>query len=109
MIDIHSETLIGFSDAARRFPACRQGRPVNPSTLWRWCRVGVRQPGGARLKLEFVRVGSRCLTSVQALDRFIAQQTANYTAETPASAVRTPNQRHRAADRAGAELAAAGL
>ena len=46
---------------------------VNPMTLNRWATVGCRSPGGVRLRLESVRVGSKIKTSVEAVKRFLEQ------------------------------------
>lgn len=42
------------------------GRRPDKATLYRWCLRGVRGT-----KLEYVRLGDRMFTSVQALTRFI--------------------------------------
>ena len=39
MSDLLAESTISFAAAARSLPACRAGRPVNPSTLWRGSRA----------------------------------------------------------------------
>lgn len=62
-----SEQIILLSAAARRLPCLRAGRPVNPSTLWRWATKGVRG-----VRLETIRIGATTATSVEALERFIA-------------------------------------
>lgn len=70
-----TERLIGLAEAARLFPAYRQGRPVSPVTPWRWATKGVRRSDGATVRLEAVRVGGRWLTTVEAVERFIQNQT----------------------------------
>jgi hypothetical protein len=45
-IDALTETLRSFAEAARRLPALRRSKPVNPSTLWRWTTRGVRARDG---------------------------------------------------------------
>jgi hypothetical protein len=64
-IDPFSETPISFAEAARRLPRLRNGRPVSPATLWRWASHGLRG-----VRLETVRVGGTCCTSLEALRRF---------------------------------------
>lgn len=110
-----SETLISFSQAARRLPPCREGKPVNPSTPFRWAKNGIRRPDGILVRLEAVRAGGRWLTSVEALARFCERLSTGFggsacTPDTTLSPdVRTANQRERASDRAAEELALKGL
>jgi hypothetical protein len=64
-IDPWTEDLLSLSQAARRLPRLRAGRPVSPSTIWRWAAHGIRG-----IKLETIPVGGRTCTSAQALRRF---------------------------------------
>jgi hypothetical protein len=66
MIDIATEQLLNLDEAARRLPLHRGGRPVSPATLWRWIQRG---------QLEGLRLGSRWLTSTQALQRYCNRRT----------------------------------
>jgi hypothetical protein len=66
-IDPLSETTLPLAEAARRLPRLRSGRPVHPSTLWRWACHGLRG-----VRLETVRVGGTACTSLEALRRFFA-------------------------------------
>jgi hypothetical protein len=107
VIDLTRETLISLAQAARRFPPGRLDRPVSASTIWRWCRKGVKLPGGGTLRLECVRVSGRWLTSVEALSRFVARQTPAI--ENDAPAPRSPGRRQRDSERAAAELEQQGI
>jgi hypothetical protein len=114
-IDVATETLLSFSQAARRFPPFREGRGVSPSTIWRWHRTGVRLADGRRVRLDAIRCGGRWLTSVEAVQRFIEAQTPD-DPEPPAGVAvplsptpRPPTRRERAADRAGRELSRLGI
>jgi hypothetical protein len=69
-IDPLSEKLRSFAEAAQRLPALRGGKPVNPSTVWRWTTRGVRARTGILVRLEAIRVGGTCCTSDEALRRF---------------------------------------
>ena len=69
-IDALTETLRSFAEAAQRLPALRSGKPVNPSTLWRWTTRGVRARHGVLVRLETIKLGGTCCTSDQALVRF---------------------------------------
>jgi hypothetical protein len=102
MIDLANETLLGLAAAGRRLPAAG-GKPVHPSTVFRWVTTGVRGPDGSRVRLNGVRVGGRWMTSVEALDRFACALTPSFDIE-PAAAPRTSQQRVRASDRAALEL-----
>lgn len=98
-IDFQSETLI---DAARQgpehLPPSRNGRPVHSSFLIRAITKGING-----VRLEAVRVGSRWITSVEALQRWAERQTSAYlSGEQPTK--RSVAQRQRAAERADREL-----
>jgi hypothetical protein len=67
-IDPLTEQTIPLAEAARRLPRLRAGRPVSPTTLWRWAAHGLRG-----VRLEVVRVGGTTCTSVEALRRFFAR------------------------------------
>ncbi|MCH8823503.1 MAG: DUF1580 domain-containing protein [Planctomycetes bacterium] len=61
-----SESLyLSLAEAARQCP----GKPA-PSTVWRWCRRGVRARSGERVRLSHVRVGGRIYTTLHSLTRF---------------------------------------
>ena len=68
---------LSMGQGAKLFPPYRGGRPVNPSTVWRWCRAGVSTPAGV-VRLEALRCGGRWLTSAGAVRRFLDAQTAAY-------------------------------
>jgi hypothetical protein len=69
-IDPLNETLRSFAEAAKRLPTLRGGKPVNPSTVWRWTTRGVRARNGVLVRLESLKVGGTGCTSDQALQRF---------------------------------------
>jgi hypothetical protein len=106
--DLIHENLISLAQAARRFPPGRLDRPVSASTIWRWCRKGVKVPGGGTLRLECVRVSGRWLTSVEALSRFVARQTPAMENDPP-PAPRSPGRWQRASERAAEELGRQGI
>ena len=58
------EQLCTFNEAAAWLPRVG-GKRLSTSTVWRWARKGIK---GVRLEVR--RVGSRFLTSHEALDRF---------------------------------------
>lgn len=64
MLDLTNETGLSLSEATKQLPSLG-GRRLDVSTLWRWCRRGVRG-----VRLEYVRLGRRIITSREALARF---------------------------------------
>ena len=95
-IDINSEDLVRFGEAARQFP----GGAIAIQTLHRWRLRGVR---GARL--ETVLIGGSRFTSKQAIDRFVAAQNAG---DSSAPAV-SPSQRAKQSAAARRELESMGV
>ncbi|TAJ16610.1 MAG: DUF1580 domain-containing protein [Planctomycetota bacterium] len=65
MIKLSSERLLSLTEAARRLPCRRAGRPTHPSTLRRWAVRGLRG-----VQLETLAVGGSLCTSLEALQRF---------------------------------------
>src|SRR5262245_22424226 len=65
-----NEQLKTLAQLARMIPS-KNRKPVNPSTVWRWARQGVRMADGSIIKLEAIPLGSRhWVSSVEALARF---------------------------------------
>lgn len=106
MPQVQSEVQAGdahlLAAAARRLPGTRGGRPLAPTTVWRWTVKGAMSADGRRVRLEACRVGGRWFTSTAAVARFIAALSAD--APVPVPAVAPPAARRRAADRAAEEL-----
>ncbi len=107
-IDLQAEELLSLGDAAKSLPAI-EGRRPHISTLWRWCKKGVRG-----VRLEYVRLGHRVCTSREALSRF-AQRLAEVDDKpgpgyvgSRGSRRRSINDRKRAVERAERRLDAAG-
>jgi hypothetical protein len=93
MIDLSTETLVPWQQAAKHVP----GQP-HISTLHRWRLKGVK---GHRL--ETLSVGGRRFTSREAIDRFIV---AGNSSDAPAAAPSfTATQRQKMSDAARATLA----
>ncbi len=55
---------MSLTDAAKALPPI-DGRRPHVSTIWRWCKKGLKG-----VRLEHVRLGHRVCTSVEALARF---------------------------------------
>jgi hypothetical protein len=100
-LDLLDEGALPLAQAARSLPSLRGGRPVDPSTLWRWSAKGLRG-----VRLEIVRVGGTACTSRAALRRFFAAvEAARYpTAPTPGTPAPPSG-----ADQAAKELATFGI
>ena len=99
MIDIQSETLLSLTDATKALPRIDGKRP-HISTLWRWCRKGLRG-----VRLEYVRVGHRVCTSQAALSRFTNNlAAADDTPEARPLSIPISNDNTRAASISRAEL-----
>jgi hypothetical protein len=107
-IDITTENTLTLTDAAKLVPPGHGGRKTHISTLLRWILDGVSSPSGEKVRLEGARLGSRWITSKEALQRFMDRLTPAV-GDTPAPAPRTPTQRQRAAERAGQELDRIGI
>lgn len=64
-IDVFSEHVLTFPEAARILPRRRAGKKAHVSTLYRWATRGVRG-----CVLETIQVGGTSCTSREALQRF---------------------------------------
>ena len=103
MIDLSQEELLSLSEASAALPRI-DGRRPHVSTVWRWCRKGVRG-----VRLEYVRLGHRICTSREALNRFAntlarTDSTVSGSADSESPACSTPaRQKNRARAIADAE------
>ncbi|TWU44144.1 hypothetical protein Q31b_16800 [Novipirellula aureliae] len=71
-LNILTEDVISLSEVRKCLPKVGGQKRPHISTIWRWTLRGV---GG--VKLETVKIGSRILTSKQAVTRFISATTEN--------------------------------
>ena len=109
-IDLATEELLSLTDAANSLPPLDGKRP-HVSTIWRWCRKGLKG-----VRLEHVRLGHRVCTSRDALARFSQRlaETDEQPAERPVSHTtigrpRTDPERERAVQAAQEDLQKAGI
>jgi len=110
-IDPNKEKLLSLADAAKELPPLNNKRPPI-STLWRWCRKGLRG-----VKLDYVRVGRNIATSHEAMGRFfVALAAADEPLDEPREEVpipvrrrEKPNRREKNIQRAEQRLHEAGL
>jgi hypothetical protein len=85
----------------------RGGRPLNPSTVWRWHARGVRG-----IRLETGVQGGLRVTTAEAVERFFDRVKVARDGDGGAATAtmpRTPTQRRRASERAGARLRGKGI
>jgi hypothetical protein len=108
VFDLTTETPLPLSAAAKLIPPGRGGKRTHLSTLLRWILRGAKSPSGEVVKLEGLRLGSRWVTSAQALQRFAERLTPRLGGGA-VSPARTPKQRERATTRAARELEKAGI
>ncbi len=95
-----SKIYLSIAEVGREL--ARDGKPLNPATVWRWIAEG---RGPAKTKLRSLKIGGRRVVARADLDAFLAAL--NPTADT--TPVRTPAARERAARNAKAELAKLGV
>ena len=101
--------LLTLSQASKRLPRVN-GKRIHVSTLWRWCRKGLKG-----IRLEYSRVGRTIMVSDAALNRFftaLAQadveqaESCNYK---PRHKRRRPGNRQASIDQANEVLRNAGI
>ena len=69
MIDIHNERLVALTETPEYLPR-RRGKKINVSTVYRWA-----SPRGCRGKrLETCTIGGVRFTSLEAINRFVADE-----------------------------------
>jgi hypothetical protein len=108
MIDIADEALLSLREAAKLLPSARQGRPVSFACVWRWVLHGCRAADGQLVRLEALRLGSRWVTSKEAIQRW-AERLTPAVDDKPLSPPPTLKQRRKAAERAEKELERLGV
>ena len=59
--------LFTLAEAAQQLPRVN-GKRIHVSTLWRWCRRGIKG-----VRLEYVRVGRAIMVTHATLDRFFTE------------------------------------
>jgi hypothetical protein len=106
--EIENGEGLTLRDLAAFCPKQRRAKPVSLSCVLRWCLVGVRGPGGARIKLEAARLSGKWISSRGALRRFVQAQTP-FLDDEPSLPRRSPSKRQAAADRAARALEKVGI
>jgi hypothetical protein len=108
MFDTTTEKPIPLAEACKLVPPARRGKRTHLSTLLRWILHGARNPAGEIVRLEAIRLGSRCMTSREALQRFAEALTPRRDSPAP-PAPRTPTARRRASEEAARQLDSIGI
>jgi hypothetical protein len=103
------EQVLRLAEVGQYLPQGRNGKRLSLSAALRWVLQGVPLPDGQRVRLEAVRVGSKWVTSVEALERFALAQTPRLDNQGEPATARTPQQRQRASERAARELEKVGI
>ena len=76
-IDVFSENVLSFREAAKLLPKKPGTKGMNISTLHRWALRGLRSKDGEQVRLETVKVGGTTCTSKEALQRFFDRLSAD--------------------------------
>jgi hypothetical protein len=108
MIDISTEHTLTLLEACRFVPPGRGGQRTHISTLLRWIQKGVKTLDGSIVRLRASRLGSRWITSREAIAEFMEALTPRLDS-TPVSTLRTTGKRQRAAEAAGKRLEKIGI
>jgi len=104
MIDLQTETVVTFREAAKLIPRRRAGKKCAVSTLHRWRLKGIR---GARL--ETAMVGGIRVTSVEAIQRFVDRLSNDPGRAAQVCTSRTPEMREKELAKVDTALAREGF
>ena len=63
-VNVTTEKLVTLNQAVKLLPRVG-GKQIHVSTLWRWCKKGLKG-----INLEYIRAGSKIITSREAIQRF---------------------------------------
>lgn len=106
-IDVFNETVVSFREATKRLPKTSRNKNIHISTLHRWVHRGLQSRDGKVIRLEFVKMGGKICTSLEALQRFFDRLAGDVEVETPAPITR--RQRLKQIEQAERELDRAGI
>lgn len=97
MIDLQKEQLIAIREVPRLLPRQANGKRVHLSAVYRWMQRGRRG-----VRLEYLKIGGRRFTSLEAVQRFAEACTRADQVQSPNQQCTTPTskQRRREADKA---------
>lgn len=95
MIDL-SERLLPLSKVAEHLPPGPGGKKLSYPTIWRWALRGIIAQDGERIRLETTQIGGRRMTSLEAIERWMARLAPTESAK-PLQAGRRHRNYHQAA------------
>lgn len=76
MSTINLSDLVPLGRARRELiPLDNKGKPISPSTAWRWITKGLMTPTGERVKLKVIQVGGRPFVTRDGVEEFFAKLT----------------------------------
>jgi len=70
-IVLKSEQIFPLCETPQHVPTFRGGKPVHEVTVRRWAKTGVRG-----VRLQTARIGGICVTSREAVDKFLEELSA---------------------------------
>jgi hypothetical protein len=82
---------------------------LSTQAVWRWAVKGIKLPDGRVVKLETLKLAGRYMTSIEALERFIAAQNEPVTNPPVFDDIRSRSARERQSDRAAEFLTEKGI
>ena len=105
MIDLRTEDAITLTAAARHRLISPDGRPRHIARMYDYILHGLLGLSGERVRLEFVKIGGKRYTTVQAMERF----TERLNMADSAKSIPTTSQRRQQIAAAEKNLQAAGI
>jgi hypothetical protein len=109
VIDLKREKALGLDEISKHLPASRGARKVSFTTVLRWIQKGARAADGRLVRLEALRLGSRWVSSLEAVQRFAENLASTPDDATPACTPRGPGRIRRGAGKAGELLVREGI
>jgi hypothetical protein len=74
-VSLTSSRRLSIAQAARLYGEFEDGKPTSPETVIRHIKKGCIGPDGSRVHLQGFKLGGRWVTTVDAVERFIAALT----------------------------------
>lgn len=91
-INVNDPDLVPIRSVPDMLPRNHGAKKAHIATVYRWMERGILTRGGSgRVKLSYIKVGGRRLTSIRALNEFVRQ----LSEEDGSSEIETPGQRNR--------------
>lgn len=68
-----ADEVLSLSEAAAAVPTLKGRKKLHPSSIWRWCRRGVKTRTGTRVRLRHARYGGTLGVKRADLDAFFKE------------------------------------